>query len=246
MQKAWDRASKVYLERRGHDVASISYGNLAPTEDTLQLLGDLHGKRILDIGCGGGQNAIACALGGASVVGLDLSVAQLMAARKLAEAHEVDIEWRVGNGQLLNAIPGPFDLILTLQLLPYISMPDKLLSNAASLLKAGGKLVASFDHPFRNCFYDMDADDLSPFPTRAYFDEEPLSWHFEPDLPMQAHHFSLGRWIAWILQAGLILEKVIEAPAPLEICDELWPQDSPLAPIRLIPHTVILVAGRGD
>ena len=82
MQKAWDRASKVYLERRGHDVQTVSYGNLAPDEDALGLLGDLQGKRILDVGCGGGQNAVACALAGATVVGVDLSIAQLMAGAR--------------------------------------------------------------------------------------------------------------------------------------------------------------------
>jgi SAM-dependent methyltransferase len=246
MQKAWDRASKIYLERRGHDVQSVSYGNLAPSDDELQLLGDLREKRVLDIGCGGGQNAVACALAGANVVGIDLSISQLMAARLLADEHGVEIDWRAGDGDSITTIPAAFDLILAIQVLPYVSSPATLLKHAASKLTLGGRLIASFDHPIRNCFYDSDSAELAPFPIHGYFESEALSWYFDPGVPMQAHHFPLGQWVTWIREAGLTLEEMIEAPAPDAVCDELWPQDSPLAPLRNIPHSAILVASRSS
>jgi hypothetical protein len=43
------------------------------------------------------------------------------------------------------------------------------------------------------------------------------------------------------VQAGFHLQQLVEAPAPLAICDELWPEDSPLAPLRAMPHTAIMV-----
>lgn len=243
MQEAWDRASAIYLERRGQDVSTVSYGNLAPSEDALGLLGELARATILDIGCGGGQNAVACALAGAKVVGIDSSRAQLAAARRLAEAHGVDIEWLQGDSAALGReISARFDLVLAIQVLPYVADPAAMIRLARSFLRPGGKLVISIDHPLRNCFYDTELEELSPYPVRSYDDATPLRWNFAAGIPMQAHHRPLGEWLGWVVAAGLALQQLIEAPAPPEIRDELWPEDSPLAPLRNIPHTAIFVA----
>jgi SAM-dependent methyltransferase len=243
MQAAWDRASKEYLARRGNDVRFVSYGNLAPSDDELGLLGDLRSQRVLDFGCGGGQNAVACALAGAKVVAVDLSEVQLMAARRLAQAHGVTIEWRHLDGLSLSAWQGEsFDLLLATQVLPYVDDPAVMLRSGRKLLRPGGRIIVSIDHPLRNCFYDTEMEELSPYPVRSYNDQAPLLWNFEVGMPMQAHHQPLGQWMAWIVEAGLHLQQLIEALAPLELCNELWPEDSPLAPLRNIPHTAILVA----
>ena len=243
MQEAWDRASDLYLARRGDDVGSVSYGNLAPTEAELALLGDLRGKRVLDIGCGGGHNAVACALAGAKVMGVDISSVQLAAAQRLAEEHGVSVEWLQKDG-LARAgwAEHSFDLILAIQTLPYIRDAVTVIGSARQLLRPGGMLVVSLDHPLRNCFYDEEMEELSPFPVRGYDDDASMLWKFAADAPMQTYHYPLGVWISWLLEAGFALQRVIEASAPVDICDDLWPEDSPLAPLRNIPHTAILVA----
>lgn len=243
MQDAWDRASSSYLTRRGDDVTAVSYGNLAPSEAEVGLLGDLHGLRVLDLGCGGGQNAVACTLAGATVVGIDLSATQLSAAQALAREHGVTVEWHHGNGlEVASWQVKPFDLLLAIQVLPYVNDPAALLRSASALLRPGGRAIVSLDHPMRDCFFDVEMEELVPYPARSYFDAEPVVWKFAPDLPMQSHHHPLGQWIAWVVDAGLQLQQLIEAPASPEICDDLWPEDSPLAPLRAIPHTAILVA----
>jgi 2-polyprenyl-3-methyl-5-hydroxy-6-metoxy-1,4-benzoquinol methylase len=54
------------------------------------VLGDVRGKRILELGCGSGSNAILLALRGATVVGVDLHPGAVTAARRRAAAHGVD------------------------------------------------------------------------------------------------------------------------------------------------------------
>ncbi len=244
MQAAWDRASATYLERRGNDVAAIRYGNLAPSDDELGLLGNMRGLRVLDIGCGGGQSAVACALAGAEVVGVDLSAMQLAAAQALARQHGVAVDWRHVDGMNLGGMQGElFDLILTLQVLPYMDAPAAMLHASNRLLRPGGRLIISIDHPLRNCFYDAEMEELSPYPVRSYDDASPLLWNFAAGIPMQMYHYPLGKWLAWVVEAGLQVLQVVEASAPPDICDELWPEDSPLAPLRNIPHTAIIVAG---
>jgi SAM-dependent methyltransferase len=243
MQAAWDRASEHYLGWRGDDVDFVSYGNLAPGEDELRLLGDLRGQRVLDIGCGGGHNAVACARAGATVVGLDISAVQLRAARRLAQTHGVEVEWLHGDGMSLQGWQAArFDLILAIQVLPYVDGVATLLHITRNLLQPGGRLVFSIDHPIRNCFIDSDADELSPYPVRSYFDTQPLLWNFATEVPMQALHRPLGQWIEWVLGAGLRLQQLIEAPVPQALAAELWPEDSPLYPLHTLPHTAIFVA----
>lgn len=242
MADAWDRASAEYLARRGDDVDTVSYGNIVPSEAEVQLLGRLHGLRVLDYGCGGGQNAVACAAAGALVTGVDISEVQLAAAARLAQAYGHTIQWI--HGALPSAAiqaQAPFDLVLAIQVLPYVEDAAATLHDLCALIASGGQLVLSLDHPVRNCFFDTEADELSPFPLRAYVDRAVLRWNFAPGVPMLMYHAPLSQWIGRLTEAGLILEQVIEASAPLDVCDRLWPVDSPLEPLRHIPHTAILV-----
>jgi SAM-dependent methyltransferase len=242
MQVAWDRASAEYLARRGDDVRAVSYGNLAPSEAELMILGDLHGVKVLDFGCGGGQNAVSCALAGANVTGVDVSAVQLAAAARLAQRNGQAVTWIHG------AVPShevgalaPYDLILAIQVLPYVEDVAATLAALRALLMPGGRLVLSLDHPLRNCFYDAENDELSPFPVRPYAEDAWLAWDFALGVPMRMHHAPLGSWVGWLVGAGLQVDRIIEAPAPPDVSNELWPADSPLEPLHYIPHTAIII-----
>ena len=247
MQKAWDLASTSYLAARGNDVTSVSYGNLAPSEAELQLLGEVRGKRILDIGCGGGQNAVACVLAGATVVGVDVSAVQLAAAQRLAAAYDVDVQWLHGDVATLD-MPSTtsFDLVLAIQTLPYVADPAGVLRHSSRWLGSGGELILSLDHPLRACFFDEEVEEFAAYPVRSYFAEGWLHWRFDNELPMRSQQHALGAWLGWVAAAGLMIQRVVEAPAPEALCDELWPEDSPLAPLRNVPHTAIIVAQKVD
>jgi len=71
--------------------------NETPTDQELRLLGDLKGKRVLDLGCRNGAGAIAFARQGAIVIALDASDAHVARARARAEEAEVKVEWRTGD-----------------------------------------------------------------------------------------------------------------------------------------------------
>lgn len=61
-----------------------------PAEYPFWRLGDVRGKRILEVGCGAGGNAIILALKGASVVGVDISPRAIAIARQRAALHGVE------------------------------------------------------------------------------------------------------------------------------------------------------------
>ncbi len=243
MAHAWDRAAAIYQDHRDPTHHTVTYGALAPTEDELQLLGDLRGLRVLDLGCGGGQNAVACALAGATVTGIDSSAAQLAYARHLAEQHALEITWIYADAaQVASLVTPPWDLILAIHTLPYMQEIGPVLSACSRLLARGGRLVISLDHPIRDCFLDETDGDLSGFPIRDYFDTTPVRWQFAEDTPMQAIHLPLSRWFSLLHEASLALTDMLEPPVPAAILDDLWPVDSALAPLRTLPHTLILIA----
>ena len=70
----------------------VTYGPDVPREDSLRLLGSVDGKRVLDLGCGAGHNAIALARHGAKVIGVDASSDQVADARTACEREQVRLE----------------------------------------------------------------------------------------------------------------------------------------------------------
>ena len=75
----------------------VSYGPDCATEADLKLLGRLEGKRVLELGCGGGPIAVALAKQGAKVIAVDGSAEQLGHARRLCEREEVSVELHQGD-----------------------------------------------------------------------------------------------------------------------------------------------------
>src|SRR3954451_1053046 len=80
--------------RRGEarPIGAIQYGEDLPDEAELRLCGDVRQKRVLELGCGAGENAVVFARQGAHTIGLDTSHAQLALARGLAEIEETRVE----------------------------------------------------------------------------------------------------------------------------------------------------------
>ena len=75
----------------------IVFGACIPTESELKLIGDMSGKRVLELGCGAGHNAIRLARAGAKVIAIDASADQLALARAAAEEADVKIELHHGD-----------------------------------------------------------------------------------------------------------------------------------------------------
>ena len=81
MRRAWNQVSAHYQRRHAIPTNSAHYGPWAPLENELRLLGDVRGRRILEVGCGGGQCSIAFAKQGALAAGLALPLLDLAGYR---------------------------------------------------------------------------------------------------------------------------------------------------------------------
>lgn len=241
---AWNAVSAAYQKLHDRPTESASYGPWAPPERELQLLGDVAGLRILDLGCGGGQNSIAFARQGATVTGLDLSEMQIAHARRLAAAEDIAVGFAPGDGADLSAFDtGATDIVFSSYTFPYIADMERCLAGCARVLRAGGRLVFSLDHPARDCFFDEEAGELLPYPARSYFDETPVRWSFDsPRVRMQSYHRTVATWIDLLNAAGFCLARLLEPAPPVAMLDDLWPEDDPRAPLRNLPQCAIFLA----
>lgn len=88
----WEKHAAQY-QRQSQIPIDILYGPGAPNEDRLQLIGDVRGKAVLEIGCGAAQAAIAFARRGARVTALDVAESSLQLAHSLATQHGVSIRF---------------------------------------------------------------------------------------------------------------------------------------------------------
>jgi len=244
-REGWNRISGWYQDRHAIPTHSAHYGPWAPLENDLRLLGTVQGLRILEVGCGGGQCAIAFARQGATVAGLDLSDAQLDFARNLAAAEGVDIPFTQGSAEDLSAFAdGAWDVVFSAYAFQYVADMARCLAECARVLRPGGRLLFSLDHPFRDCFADPD-EDFEPtiYASRSYFDPKPMRWLFgNTGVPMVSYHRTVAEWVTLLADAGFGLRRMLEPEPPAEMLDEIWPLDDALSALRLVPPTIIFLA----
>ncbi len=104
----------------------------------------LDGRRVLDVGCGGGILAEAMAKKGAVVKGIDLAEKPLKVAalHKLESGVAVDYEC-VGAEDLALREPGSFDVVTCMEMLEHVPDPASTVRACAALVRPGGKLFFS-------------------------------------------------------------------------------------------------------
>ncbi|MFZ5654107.1 MAG: bifunctional 2-polyprenyl-6-hydroxyphenol methylase/3-demethylubiquinol 3-O-methyltransferase UbiG [Pseudomonadota bacterium] len=102
------------------------------------------GRRVLDVGCGGGILAEALARRGAEVTGIDLGEAPLAVARLHAIESGVAVTYRrIAVERLAAEAPGQFDIVTCLEMLEHVPDPAAVVAACAQLVKPGGQLFFS-------------------------------------------------------------------------------------------------------
>jgi 2-polyprenyl-6-hydroxyphenyl methylase/3-demethylubiquinone-9 3-methyltransferase len=106
--------------------------------------GGLAGKRILDVGCGGGILAEAMAACGATVTGIDLSDKPLGVARLHGLESGIKVDYRLVAAEALAAeMPAAFDVVTCMEMLEHVPDPASTVAACAALARPGGTLVFS-------------------------------------------------------------------------------------------------------
>ena len=103
------------------------------------------GKRVLDVGCGGGILTDAMGRAGANVLGIDLSSKALSVAKLHAlEAQTPNVDYREVSAEDLAAEqPGQFDVVTCMEMLEHVPVPASVVQACATLVKPGGTVFFS-------------------------------------------------------------------------------------------------------
>lgn len=108
--------------------------------DWINGLAPLSGKRVLDVGCGGGILADAMARTGATVIGADLAAKSLKVAQLHAlEAQTPNVSYReISAEDLALEQPASFDVVTCMEMLEHVPDPQSIVTACAALVKPGG------------------------------------------------------------------------------------------------------------
>lgn len=108
--------------------------------DWIDGIAPLAGRRVLDVGCGGGILADAMARKGADVLGIDLAEKSL----KVAQLHALEtgtphVAYRdIAAEALAEEVPGTFDVVTCMEMLEHVPDPASIVQACAALAKPGG------------------------------------------------------------------------------------------------------------
>lgn len=104
----------------------------------------LRGKRVIDVGCGGGILAEAMAARGAEVTGIDMGKAPLEVARLHLLESGLEVDYRHASAeQMASEMPAAFDVVTCMEMLEHVPDPGSVIQACATLVKPGGQVFLS-------------------------------------------------------------------------------------------------------
>lgn len=187
----FDASAFSAFEHRGWQSAAAAYQRAfvaltsQAADSLLDAAGVEGGTRLLDVASGPGHLAMLAAARGAQVTGSDFAPEMLA----LARANHPGIEFRVADAEALPFPDRSFDAVTTSFVLGHLAHPDRALTEARRVLRAGGKVAVSWWQPFdRTVAFGIVLDAVQTF-GRAQVDlpeGPPFNQYSDPDVLARA------------------------------------------------------------
>jgi len=199
----WETTSEYFQAEIDMEVGvnwmGLGYGDL-------DLLGGVGGLDILELGCGGGQCAVALAKRGATVTGLDVSTEQLAHARELAAEHGVDVDLVQGDVTSLGFGPEQFDIAFNAWVFQWVGDLAACFGETHRVLRPGGRFVFSMPHPVYE-LVDAETHEIE----ESYFDTgRYVLSHEEMDIDQVMFRHTVSGIYNALVEAGFTVERLRE------------------------------------
>lgn len=204
----YDAFADSFAAHAEHSAYNAHYDRPA----VLALLGDVAGRRVLDVGCGSGVYAEELVARGAHVLAFDGS-ARLVehARRRLGDAAEVRVhdlaaplDWLADDS---------VDLAVMALVIHHLDDPVAALREIHRVLRPGGRLVVSTVHPV------ADWRQLGG----SYFTDEVVDDTWSSGWRVRFRRAPLSVWSAQMREAGFLIDQLVE-PRPAESMKEQFPE----------------------
>ena len=220
IKKSWDKIAEHYNNRYEISCDVVHYGPLCPGEDKLRLLGDIKGKKVIDLGCGGGQNAVALAKPGAEVTAVDLSTEQINRAEMLASDHGVSVHFKQADISSMPFIESrSFDIAISACSIAFLEKIEMVFREAYRILKPRGRFILSDMNPLQ---YLLDETEEGVVFNNSYHQRSfPINWSWEFDELNRAPRFRhyvrmISDYVNSLIDAGFIVKKILEPESTLD------------------------------
>ena len=207
----WDGQSDSYQERNAAFIErGMAWGLWQIPEAELNVLGDVSGLDVLELGCGAAEWSRALLPAGARPVGLDNSAARLEHARAANAEAGVDFPLVHSGAESVPLADASFDIVMCDWGAMTFADPFRTVPEAARLLRPGGLLAFSGASPLSWVAWDDAADAYTERLATPYFDMHRV------ETPEGSVEFNLavGAWIRLFRAEGFLVEDLIELRPP--------------------------------
>lgn len=216
----WDRTSDEYQERHREFInrPQARWGVWQIPESELDVLGEVSGKDVLELGCGAAQWSILLAKQGARPVGLDNSERQLEHARRRVADAGLDFPLVHASAEEVPLPDESFDIVFCDHGAFTFADPYKLVPEAARLLRPQGLLA--FSHTSAIALVCQNPNEDYRVEPKLHLDY--LGMHKLDDGEVVEYQLPYGEWIRLFRANGFIVEDLIEPRPPADARSTYW------------------------
>lgn len=210
-KRAIHETNSLFWDTRGNDILGATalpfYGAFI-SEEKCQLLGDLSGKKLLEIGCGSGQSLhYAGEREAAELWGVDLSENQIEKTRQLLASKGVSATLVCSPMEEECGIPkNYFDIVYSIYAIGWTTDLEGTFQRIYSYLKKDGVFIFSWSHPIHKC---VGADQDRLLFKKCYFDESWYSVTLEGNT-LTLSDRKLSTYVNALAKAGFVIEQLVE------------------------------------
>jgi SAM-dependent methyltransferase len=220
-REAWTKTNAEYTDDRARESWSkdeINWGTFGVLESELNVLDDVAGKDVIELGCGTAYFGAWLAKRGARVTGVDVTPAQLETARRCRDEFGLDLELIEANAEDVPLPDESFDLAISEYGASIWCDPYKWIPEAARLLRPGGELVFLCNSPL-SILCSPDAGKVDERLVRPQFGMHRFEWPEDDGVDFHIQH---SDWIRLLRRNGFEILGLWELQAPKEATDHAY------------------------
>ena len=219
---SWEAAAEAFAQRVRNNEDIWRPGILDPAH--LELVGDVRGLDVLDLGCGEGRFARMLAERGAHVTAVDVAPTMVRLAQEMEDQSSLGVRYLLRDAARLDGLPdGSFHLVVAYMSLMDVEDYRSAVTEVARVLKGGGRFIFSLVHPCYDVLPPMGWE-RSETGEALYFKVDdcltprripyPL-WLDRPDPVVISFHRSLSDYAGAVRDANLFIRDLVE-PVPTQ------------------------------